>query len=192
MYRRQQPEPLPYQRNFKVRLPKGHLLIATTKLMVTVHHFPSPRAEADYTIHFLASENEEMLSLFHPVDGWDIIGLMRFLWSKIDMLKTLDLRNEELRREYGLSTVSIPSQNRVRQEKRPAEQAMQMICDYVLEHPSCTRLEIARAIGRAKTPYLLSQIEWLVQTGQLARNQTIRTNGVVEFHYVYLGDNSDY
>ncbi len=191
MYRRQQPEPLPFQRNLKVRLPQGHLLISTTRLMVAVHHFPSPRAEPDYTIHFSVLENEEMLSLFHPVDGWDVVGLLRFLWSKIDMLKHIDLRDEELRRAYGLSTVSIPSQKRLRQEKRPAEQAMQMICDYVLEHPSCTRLEIARAIGRAKTPYLLSQIEWLVQSGQLARTQTIRANGVVEFHYVYIGDNAD-
>lgn len=189
MYRRQQPEPLPFQRNFRVRLPHGHLLIATTKLLVTVHHFPTPRAEPDFTIRFLVADNPELLPLLHPVDGWDLLGLVRFLWRKIDILKALDLRDEAVRAELGLRTVSTPSQNKIRQEKRPAEQALKMICDFVYEHPSCTRLEIARAIGRAKTPYLLSQIEWLVQCGQLARSQTIRANGVVEFHYVYVGDN---
>jgi len=191
VYQRPQPEPLPYQRNFRVRLSNGHLLISTTRLLVTVHHFSSPRAEPDYTIRFLVSDNPELAQIYHAVDGWDIIGLMRFLWRKIDMLKTLDLRDEALRSELGLRTVSIPSQNKKRQEKRPAEQALQMICDFVLENPNCTRLEIARHLGRAKTPYLLTQIEWLVVQGQLARSMNTRPNGTFEWRYVYIGDNSD-
>lgn len=188
MYKRPEPEPLPFQRNLKVRLPKGHLLISATAKLVTVHHFKSPRAEPDYTMRFMVVENPELAHLMHPVEGWDFIGLVRFLWSKIDMLRTLDLRDESLRAEVGLRTVSIPSQSKKRQEKRPMEQAMEMICAFVRDNPNCTRLEIARAIGRAKTPYLLTQIELLVQAGTLARTHIIRPNGVIEYRYFYAGD----
>lgn len=189
MYRKPKPEPLPYQRNFRVRLPQGHLLISTTRLMVAVHHFASPRAEPDYTIRFAVSDNPEMMPLFHPVDGWDFIGLVKFLWRQIDVLRTLDLRDPLVRAKAGLSTVSVPSQKPARQEKRPAEQAMKMIRQFVLKNPNCTRLEIARAIGRAKTPYLLTQIEWLVNTGTLGRSTNIRPNGVIEYRYIVVDDN---
>ena len=188
MYRKPEPEPLPYQRNLKVRLPQGHLLISTTRLMVTVHHFPSPRAEPDYTIRFMVSDNPELAQLLHPIEGWDFIGLVKFLWRKIDMLNHLDLRDEKLRSELGLRTVSSPSQKPQRQEKRPAEQAMAMIREHVLNHPFCTRLEIARAIGRSKSPYLLAQIEWLVMNGTLARSIQIRANGAIEYRYIVVDD----
>lgn len=191
MYRKPQPEPLPYQRNFKVRLPTGHLLISTTRLMVTVHHFPSPRAEPDYTIHFMVADNPDMEELLHPVDGWDFIGLVKFLWRKIDVLKTLDLRDEGLRAELGLRTVSGASQKPQRQEKRSAEQALQLIREFVCDHPNCTRLEIARGINRAKSPYVRAQIEWLVYEGVLARTHVQRPEGTIEYRYVYIGDNTD-
>lgn len=188
MYQRQQPEPLPFQRNLKVRLPQGHLLISTTRLMVTVHHFPSPRAEPDYTIRFLVEDNPEMAHILHPVDGWDLLGLINFLWRKLDILRTLDLRDEAIRSEYGLRTVSTPFQTRTRQEKRPMEQALQMICDFVLENPNCTRLEISRHLGRAKNPYVLTQIEWLVSNGKLARSINPRPNGTFEYRYIFVGN----
>lgn len=191
MYRRQQPEPLPFQRNFRVRLPHGHLLIATTRLMVTVHHFPTPRAKPDFTMHFLVSDNPELSPLLHPVDGWDLLGLVRFLWRKIDVLKQLDLRDEKLREQLGLRTVSVPSQTRVRQEKRSTDETIGLICEFVLEHPNCTRLQIARGINRSKNPFLLTQIEWLVHTGKLARAVSYRPNGAVEYQYIFVGDNAD-
>lgn len=104
------------------------------------------------------------------------------------MLNHLDLRDETLRSKLGLRTVSSPSQKPTRQEKRPAEQAMQMICDYVLEHPNCTRLEIARHLGRAKSPYVLTQIEWLVLQGRLARSVSPQPNGTFAWRYVFVGD----
>lgn len=159
--------------------------------MVTVHHFLSPRAEPDYTIRFAVSDNPELAQILHPVDGWDFISLVSFLWRKIDVLRTLDLRDPLVRAEAGLSTVSIPSQKRVRQEKRTMEQAMQMIREHVLNNPNCTRLEIARAIGRAKTPYLLTQIEWLVKHGTLGRSTNVRPNGVIEYRYIVVDDNDD-
>lgn len=191
MYRKPQPDGLPYQRNFRIRLEQGHLLVATTRLIVAVHHFPSPRAEADYTIRFLVSDNPELAQILHPVEGWDFIGLLNFLWRKLDILRTLDLRNPELRKELGLSTVSIPSQTRTRQEKRTFEEGIIMICEFVMEHPNCTRLEISRHLGRSKNPYVLTQIEWCVNKGQLARTTNVRPNGAIEYRYIWLGDNED-
>lgn len=142
-------------------------------------------------MHFLVSENPELALLFHPVQGWDFIGLVHFLWRKIEVLNTLDLRDPAVRAELGLRTVSVPSQKPARQEKRTAEQAMQMIREHILAHPFCTRLEIARAIGRSKSPYLLAQIEWLVLHGTLARSINIRTNGAIEYRYIVVDDNGD-
>lgn len=191
MYRKQQPDPLPFQRNIRVRLAHGHLLIATTRLLVTVHHFASPRAEPDYTIRFAVSDNPDLLELYHPVDGWEFIGLLEFLRRKLDVLKHLDLRDEALRAELGLRTVSIPSQKPPRQEKRPAVEQMSLIREYVLEHPNCTRLEISRGINRSKNPYLLTQIEWMVLHGTLARSVNPRPNGTFEWRYIVVDDNAD-
>lgn len=192
MYRKSQPEPLPYQRNFRVRLGQGHLLIATTRLLVTVHHFSSPRAEPDYTIRFMVSDNPDLAAILHPVEGWDFVGLIYFLWRKIDVLKHLDLRGVDLKKELGIDTVSVPSQTRARQEKRTMEQAMSMIRSFILKHPNCTRLEIARGIDRSKNPYLLTQIEWLVNNGTLARTTNVRPNGAIEYRYIVVDDNADY
>lgn len=159
--------------------------------MVAVHHFSSPRAEPDYTIHFLASENPDMAELFHPVDGWDFVGLMRFLWRKIDVINTLDLRDPALREEFGLRTVSGASQKPARQEKRSAEQALQLIQDFVIDNPNCTRLDIARALNRAKSPHIRAQIEWLVYNGVLARTQIVRPEGTIEYRYIFVGDNEN-
>lgn len=105
------------------------------------------------------------------------------------MLKTLDLRDETLREELGLRTVSTPSQKPARQEKRPMGESMAMIRDHVLNHPFCTRLEISRALGRAKSPYILGQIEMMVRNGTLARSIQIRPNGAIEYRYIVVDDN---
>lgn len=175
----------------RVRLAHGHLLIATTRLLVTVHHFASQRAEPDYTIHFTVSDNPEMAQLYHPVDGWDFIGLVSFLWRKVEVLRTLDLRDPAIRAEAGLSTVSVPSQKRARQEKRPMEQSLALIREYVMGNPWCTRLEISRFLGRAKSPYVLTQIEWLVNAGTLGRSTNVRPNGAIEYRYIVVDDNAD-
>lgn len=107
------------------------------------------------------------------------------------MLRSLDLRNEALRAELGLRTVPGVSQKPPRQEKRSAEQALQLIQQFVIDHPNCTRLEISRGINRAKSPHIRAQIEWLVYKGVLARMEIIRPEGTKEFRYVYVGDYAD-
>lgn len=107
------------------------------------------------------------------------------------MLKTLDLRDEGLRAELGLRTVLGASQKSKRQEKRSAEQALKLIQEFVVDHPSCTRLEISRGINRAKSPHVRAQIEWLVYNGVLARTQIIRPEGTIEYRYVYVGESEE-
>ncbi|MBI1278200.1 MAG: hypothetical protein GC179_08740 [Anaerolineaceae bacterium] len=107
-------------------------------------------------------------------------------------MRTLDLRDEAIRSEYGLRTVSTPSQKPARQEKRSFQEGIVMICQFVMEHPNCTRLEISRHLGRSKNPYILTQIEWCVDKGQLARTTNVRPNGALEYRYVWVGDNDDY
>lgn len=190
MYRRPQPPPLP-QRSFKVRLKSGHVIVSATKLLVAIHHVPDGQREPDYTIHLMVEDNPDLAQLYHSFLGWDVVALVGLLWRKLDILRTLDLRDESLRAELGLRTVSIPSQTRARQEKRTMEQAMKMICDFVLDHPNCTRLEIARGIGRSKNPYLLTQIEWLVLHGNLARSTNVRPNGAIEYRYMFIRKSDD-
>lgn len=66
-----------------------------------------------------------------------------------------------------------------------------MIRDYVLDNPNCTRLEISRHLGRAKNPYVLAQIEWLVLHGELARTVNPRPNGTFEYRYIFIGKSDD-
>lgn len=168
------------------------LRIWTSSKAVEVTHLRRISDETPiWKAYFLTAENPSLARLYHSRTGWDIVGLIGLMRGEITKMMTLDLRDPALRAELGLSTVSIPSQERKRQEKRSAEQAMQLILEFVRDNPNCTRLEIARAIGRAKTPYLLLQIEQMVQAGALARTHIIRPNGVIEWRYFFAGDNEN-
>jgi hypothetical protein len=53
-------------------------------------------------------------------------------------------------------------------------------------HTPLTRLEIARAIQRRKTPHLINIIEEMVSKGWLARTQGMFHNGVVVYYYTAI------
>lgn len=190
MYYRRRPPPLP-QRTFTVQLESGHLLVSATQLMVGIHHVPNGQSEPDYSIRLWLVDNPDLAQLYHPKMGWDLPALVGLLWRKIDVFNTLNLRGVDIAKELGIDTVSIPSQSKKRQEKRSEEQSMKLIQEFVLEHPNCTRLEIARGIDRSKNPYLLLQIEWLVLHGVLARTVNYRPNGAPEYRYIFLGKSDD-
>lgn len=190
MYRRSQPRPLPYHRNFRLRLPAGHgaLVVSTTQQMVSMHHVQTPRAQPNYSTYWLISDEPALAALHHDIWGWDLVALIGFIRRQIDVT-ALNLRDGEAREWLdSLSTVSAPCRTQNRQEKRPAGQTMELIRVHVVDHPGCNRLEIARALQRAKSPYLIVQIECLVAIGQLARTHIIRPGGVIEYRYVFAGD----
>lgn len=188
-YRRQQPPPP--QRTLTVRLKSGRIVVSATQLLVAIYHFQKGQHEPDYTTHLMVADNPELAELYHPTLGWDLESLVSLLWRKIEVLKHLDLRDEALREKLGLRTVSAPSQKIVRQEKRTAEEAMQLIQEYVIDHPNCTRLEIARGINRKKTGHFIAQVEWLVRLGILFRTEVELRENVFEFHYIFIGKSDD-
>lgn len=115
--------------------------------------------------------------------GWDIVGLISLMRREIEKMAQLDLRDPALREELGLSTVSVPSHHRSKQQKRRMGEAIELIGAYVEAHPGCTRLDIARGLDRAKSPHLIVQIEWLVTQKVILREHVIRENGAVEYRY---------
>lgn len=107
-------------------------------------------------------------------------------------MAAFNLRDGEAREWLdSLSTVSAPSRTAGRQEKRPAGQTMELIRSFVVDHPDCNRLMIAQGVERKKTPHLIAQIECLVAIGQLARTHIIRPGGVIEYRYVFAGDDAN-
>lgn len=106
-------------------------------------------------------------------------------------MATIDLRTAEARREFGLfdDTVSGPSQPGKKGEShRGRAEALTLIVD-VVKHARApmTRLQIARAIQRAKTPYLVGLITELVGTGDLSETARVRPNGAIEYLYTWGG-----
>lgn len=185
MYHRRQPEtPLPSDRTFIVNLSDGtSLRIWCSSQLVTVYHHARLHEEPLWRATFYIADNPDLGALYTPRLGWDIVGLISLMRSEIEKMATLNLRDNEVRTEAGLDTVSIPSHNRSKQEKRPMGQALELIVDYIESNPNCTRLQIAGGIGRAKSPYLLTQIEWLVSQKVIVREQVLRANGMREYRY---------
>ena len=100
----------------------------------------------------------------------------------------IDLSTTESRIENGLSigTVALPSHHRSNkhQQKRGRGETIIAIIDAVYDASEpLSRLEIARAIGRAKTPHLVSIIEGLVQQNVLIRYVTVASNGAPMYFY---------
>lgn len=131
----------------------------------------------------MIADNPGLAALYTPRLGWDIVGLISLMRSEIVKMLKLDLRDPEVRSEAGLETVSIPSHNRSKQQKRPMGQALELIADYVAAHPGCLRSDIARGLDRAKSPHLVVQIELLVQQQVIVREHVLRANGAVEYRY---------
>jgi hypothetical protein len=67
---------------------------------------------------------------------------------------------------------------------RAKGEALKMICEVVTSAPQpMTRLEIARAINRAKSPYIISLIMELVESGDIVELAGVRPNRSIEYRY---------
>lgn len=186
MYNRRQqpPAPPPNDRTFIVNLADGKSLrIWASSQMVTVYLHRRLAEEPIYRATFMIAENPALATLYSNRMGWDIVGLISLMRSEIAQMAQLNLRDPEVRAELGIDTVSVPYQNTERQEKRSMGQALELIAEYVAAHPACTRLDIARDLHRAKSPHLLTQIEWLVAQKVILREQILRANGMREYRY---------
>lgn len=99
----------------------------------------------------------------------------------------IDLRDSEMRKQLGLfdSTVLEPSQQRHRVQKgqwRGRLETEQLILE-ACAYQELTRLQIARTLGRAKTPHLVNLVEDMVRAGLLACRSDTMPNGIVCFFY---------
>lgn len=84
-----------------------------------------------------------------------------------------------------IDTVSKPSQRgRNIQGRRAVGDTMQLIIEKVKASPKpMTRLEIARALERSKTPHLVALIIELADSGQIIEHVRHRANGMLEYSY---------
>lgn len=185
---RQQPQRVG-DRNLRVSLPDGtSALICTTPKMVAIHHLPTPGADPDWSVQMLLNDDDELREVFHPQLGWDIVKLVGLLWRQVEMrgLK-IDLRRPEDRQQAGLrvETVSAQSQHAetFKSPRRGVGDTREAILAALESGRAMNRLDIARAIGRAKSPHLILIIERLVADGLIERVQSVRANGFVEFFY---------
>lgn len=162
--------------------------------MVTLYHHRKLHEEPIYRAVFFIADNPQLGALYSQRLGWDIVGLISLMRSEIEVLKQGKIKGSELRQLLDTSTVSVPSQQKEKQDKRSNGAGLQAILDFVLQHPNCTRLQIADGINRAKTPRVIAQIEYLVQLECLARLHAINAKNNLEFQYIYLAplpDNGD-
>lgn len=100
----------------------------------------------------------------------------------------LDLRDSTLREQAGLlnETVTLPSHQAANSEPihRPSGETRGLIIGAIYSAgQELTRLEIARALGRKKTPWLTALIEDMVAAGALYRIHTPARNGVICYLY---------
>jgi hypothetical protein len=107
-------------------------------------------------------------------------------------MATIDLRTPEARAAFGLSdtppayTVQAPSKRRkAAADYRDRADTAAMILEAVAASAvPMTRAQIARALNRSRTPYLISVIDELVFKFEL--EQSRRFNKWQKFEYVYV------
>ena len=95
-------------------------------------------------------------------------------------MPVIDLRDVELRAEIGLvtETVSVPCQpRRASPSARSRGETMDLIMQALAIHGPMTRLEIARHLGREKSPWLIAICEDLCSVGLIRRGYTTAANG---------------
>lgn len=101
------------------------------------------------------------------------------------MMATLDLRDPDVRESAGLliETVSIPSQRgNSPAHGRSRAETMGLIMEALQDGPK-TRTQIARQLGRRKTPWLIGLCEELVSVGLICRGYSVTHNGLTVIVY---------
>ncbi len=101
-------------------------------------------------------------------------------------MPVIDLRNPETRAVAGLitGTVSIPSQSGgAPSSTRSRGETMDLIIESLQQQGPMTRTQIARQIGRKKTPWLIGICEDLVSVGLIRRGYMTLPNGLTAILY---------
>lgn len=95
----------------------------------------------------------------------------------------LDLRPNEVRESLGLTTDTSRKGISGRTNRTPLQTHHEILKTLQKAGRPMTRLEISRALGRSKTPHLINQIEYLAQSGFIARETVVAVNGCYAHAY---------
>lgn len=103
-------------------------------------------------------------------------------------MPTIDLRDTDVRAAFNLDkdgTVLTPYQRgRMIAGRRSVGETMEMIVDVVKNAPQpMTRLQIARALERSKSPHLVGLIVELAESGAIFEHVRALPNGYLEYRY---------
>jgi DNA-binding MarR family transcriptional regulator len=79
----------------------------------------------------------------------------------------------------------------MKQEHRSRDKTQHLILHYIAQQELATRTQIARALGRTKTPHLITIIDDLVERGYLLRDVKTFANGVQGYLYRINPDGPD-
>lgn len=166
-YQRRAYEPMPHDRRFRLRTASGFMVVQTTSYAVEVEYFSKPaQAEAEWKMYLDLDHNPGLEHLYHRSLGWDLPGLCMLLWRY-----PLD--------GTGDGTVMRPSHLGLDEENRrsEAETTERILSVLSGSEQPMTRRQIASALGRAKAPRIIQQLESLVKAGQVERVETQLKNG---------------
>lgn len=100
----------------------------------------------------------------------------------------IELSSTTQRELFGLSDETVTERSQQTKKRhtvswRGSQETHQLIlqkCTY----QELTRLDIAKALDRAKTPHLIRTIEQMVIDGFLRRTDDVMPNGVVVYKYI--------
>ena len=102
-------------------------------------------------------------------------------------MATIDLRDEDVRAAFNLNsdgTVLKPYQRGRIEGRRPVGETRQMIVEIVQRAAApMTRLQIAKALERSKTPHLVGIITELADGGRIVERVEQLANGMLEYRY---------
>lgn len=102
-------------------------------------------------------------------------------------MATIDLRDEDLRAAFNLDkdgTVLKPYQRGRVEGRRPVGDSRQMIVELVRSAAQpLTRLDIAKALKRSKSPHLVNLINELADSSEIVLHVSKLKNGMLEYRY---------
>lgn len=98
----------------------------------------------------------------------------------------IDLRCPTERQALGLTTETVSAQSQPYQQKRTRRDTETAILDALYEAARpLSRLDICRAVGRAKSPHLIAVIDALHADGEINRAITTGPNGNPTYVYFW-------
>lgn len=184
-FRRQGPELPPHDKRFRMRVGLNHFLVITTTVIdVSIEHYSkSAQKDPDWTMHLTYADNPQLEGLRHPQFGWDLVGLARLLWAQVMNPNPMQLTGAQRIEQGETVSASYEVINGAQAHRDAAE--TEALLRSVLQQAArpMTRLELVRAIGKTKSPWLISLIEGMVKRGAIQKTEQELENGGRLFLY---------